>query len=378
MFGAILEVSGGAQRIANTLVAKFGEKKTPWALGITGLLVGIPIFFDAGLIILIPLAFSIAKKTGKSVLLYSVPLLAGLAVGHAFIPPTPGPILVASLLGIDLGYLIVFGIILGFITMLVAGPLFGNFIGKRIFVPVPARSLELNQSTPEQDAKLPSFKSVVLIIILPLILILLNTFSNLIDFLALAKPWLAFLGEPFMALIVAILAAMLVLGIKHGYTRTDLEKIMTKALQPTGLILLVTAGGGVIRWVIEDSGLGAIIGGALAASPLPLVVAAFIISIMVRIMQGSATVAMTLAAGLMAAMPETSGLSQLSLVAIAVAIAGGATAMSHVNDSGFWLVKSLFNLDEKTTLKTWTAMETIIGVMGFALAMLLSFIAGMI
>jgi len=357
------------------LVAKFGEKKTPIALGVTGFVVGIPVFFDAGLIILIPLAFSIAQKTGKSALCYGIPLLAGLAIGHAFIPPTPGPVLIAALLGIDLGYMIFFGILVGIVTMLIAGPIFGSFIGKRIFVPVPQSYVDFSENSRKEGASLPSFGSVVTIIFFPLVLILLNTFSRIIPFMQPYQHWFNFIGTPFMALIIAVLAAMIVLGLKHGYSRDDLQTIMTKSLQPTGLILLVTAGGGVIRWVIEDSGLGNIIGGALAASPLPLVVAAFLIALTVRVMQGSATVAMTLAAGLMAAMPETSGLSQLHLVAIAFAIAGGSTAMSHVNDSGFWLVKSLFNMDEKTTFKTWTIMENIVGICGLTMALILSAIA---
>jgi GntP family gluconate:H+ symporter/Gnt-I system low-affinity gluconate transporter len=373
MFGAILEVSGGAEQIASTLVNKFGEKKAPLALGITGLVVGIPVFFDAGLIILIPLALSIAKKTKKSVLFYSIPLLAGLAVGHAFIPPTPGPILVASLLKLDLGYLIGFGLLTGAICMLVAGPIFAHFAGSKIFVPVPETHLEISEAAHKPNQKLPSFVSIVTIILIPLFLILLNTVSKVIPALENARPILGFIGTPFIALIIAIIAAMMLMGFKHGYSRKELEKIMTKALQPVGLILLVTAGGGVIRWVIEDSGLGKIIGTALAESPLPLVAAAFLIALAVRVMQGSATVAMTLAAGLMAAMPETTGLSPIALTAIAIAIAGGATACSHVNDSGFWLVKSLFHLDEKTTLRTWTAMETIIGFTGFICAIGISF-----
>lgn len=372
MFGAILEISGGAERIALSMMRRFGEKRAPWALGITGMIVAIPVFFDAGLIILIPLAFSIAKRAKKSVLLFVIPLLAGLAVGHAFIPPTPGPVLVADILGVDLGLVIGLGLICGAVAMICGGPLFGRFIGNRINIPVPPVYAE----QPEFDEnKLPRFSTVVLIILIPLALILLNTLSSVAPFLTPIAPALQFVGTPFVALLIATLAAMFLLGLRHGYTLADLEKVMTKALQPTGLILLVTAGGGVLRYMLQDSGLGDIIGNAVAATPLPLVIVAFVIAAAVRISIGSATVAMTMAAGIVASMPVVATLSPLYLACMVMAIAGGATAFSHVNDSGFWLVKSLCNLDEKTTFKTWTVMESIVGFTGFLTAFVVSFFA---
>lgn len=370
MFGAILEISGGAESIANTLVKTFGENKAAWALGITGLIVAMPVFFDAGLIILIPIAFGLAKKTGKSTLIYAIPLLAGLAVGHAFIPPTPGPILVAEMLKIDLSYVIMMGIICGTVAMIVAGPIFGKFIGTKIFVPVP-KSVEEMQ--PTDRTKLPNFFTVVGIILIPLILIILSKVSNYIPELASAKPVLDFLGTPFVALLIATIVAMIILGFRHGYSKEELEKIMTKSLEPAGMVLLVTASGGVLRYMLQNSGLGDVIGSAVAGSPLPFVVVAFVVAALVRVSVGSATVAMTMAAGIMAAMPEMATLSQWHLACIAAAIAGGATVLSHFNDSGFWLVKSLLHIDEKTTLKTWTLMETIVGFTGFAVALIISF-----
>lgn len=372
MFGAILEISGGAERVALTMMRRFGEKRAPWALGLTGMVVAIPVFFDAGLIILIPLAFSIAKRAKKSVLIFVIPLLAGLAVGHAFIPPTPGPVLVASILNVDLGLVIGLGLICGLVAMICAGPLFGKFIGSRIDVPVPAAYAE----QPEfEEAKLPSFGTVVSIILIPLLLILLNTASSVIPALAGIAPVFQFLGTPFVALLLATIAAMLLLGLRHGYSMQDLEKVMTKSLEPTGLILLVTAGGGVLRYMLQDSGLGDIIGNVVASTPLPLVAVAFLIAVAVRISIGSATVAMTMAAGIVAAMPAVAGLSPLYLACMVMAIAGGATVCSHVNDSGFWLVKSLCNIDEKTTFKSWTMMETIVGTSGFLVALFISFFA---
>lgn len=372
MFGAILEISGGAQRIATTLVDKFGESKAAWALGITGLVIAMPVFFDAGLIILIPLAFSLAKKTKKSTLCYAIPLLAGLAVGHAFIPPTPGPTLVANMLGVELGYVIIVGLLAGTVAMIVAGPMFGKFIGSKIYVPVPKSVQEMEEC---DETKLPGFLTVVSIILIPLVLIILSTISKVVPAMAGVQPVLAFIGEPFIALTIATLAAMIVLGIKHGYSREELEKVMTKSLEPTGMILLVTACGGVLRYVLQDSGLGEVIGNAVAGSALPLVVVAFVVAALVRMSVGSATVAMTMGAGIIAAMPEIASLSPLHLACVTAAIAGGATVMSHFNDSGFWLVKSLLQIDEKTTLKSWTVMETLVGTSGFVVALVISFFA---
>lgn len=372
MFGAILEISGGAQRIASTLVKWFGEKKAAWALGITGLVIAMPVFFDAGLIILIPLALSLAKSTKRSSLYYVIPLLAGLAVGHAFIPPTPGPILVASLLGVDLSYVIVVGLVCGIVAMILAGPVFGSFIGNKIFVPIPSNVAE----TPEyEESKLPSFGAVVGIIFIPIILIVIKTIANVVAPESSIMPILTFLGEPFVALSIATIVAMIILGIRHGYTREELEKVMSKSLEPTGMILLVTACGGVLKYMLQSSGLGDVIGNAVSSGGLPMVVVAFIIAVLVRLSVGSSTVAMTMAAGIVAAIPGISELSPLYLACCTAAVAGGATVCSHFNDSGFWLVKSLLQIDEKTTLKSWTIMETIVGASGFVVALIISFFA---
>ena len=372
MFGAILEISGGAQSLAVTMVRKFGDEKAAWALGLTGLVIAMPVFFDAGLIILIPLAFSLAKRTNRSTLYYAIPLLAGLAVGHAFIPPTPGPVLVATMLGVDLGWVILVGIVCGSFAMVVASPIWGKYCGKKYMVPVPDH---VAQQEDIDESKLPRFWTIIGIILIPLVLIIANSVAKVIPALSAIQPVLAFLGEPFVALTIAVIAAMFLLGFKHGYSKEDLEKIMTKSLEPTGMILLVTACGGVLRYMLQNSGLGDVIGNAVASASLPLVLVAFIVAALVRISVGSATVAMTMAAGIIAAMPGIGELSPLYLACVTAAIAGGSTVCSHFNDSGFWLVKSLVGMDEKTTLKTWTIMETLVGGVGFLVALVISFFA---
>lgn len=372
MFGAILETSGGAQSIAVTMVKKFGDEKAAWALGITGLVIAMPVFFDAGLIILIPLAFSLAKRTKKSSLFYAIPLLAGLAVGHAFIPPTPGLVLVATMLNVELGWVILVGILCGTVAMIVAGPVFGAFCGKKYNIAIPEHVA--NQADFD-ESKLPSFGTIVGIIMIPLVLIILDSLAGVVPAMAPLAGVLGFLGEPFVALLIATVVAMYLLGTRHGYSNEELEKVMTKSLESTGLILLVTASGGVLRYMLQYSGLGEVIGNAVASAALPMVVVAFIVAALVRISVGSATVAMTMAAGIVAAMPGIAELSPLYLACVTAAVAGGATVCSHFNDSGFWLVKSLIGMDEKTTLKTWTIMETLVGGTGFIVALIISFFA---
>lgn len=372
MFGAILEASGGAQSLAVSMVNRFGDKKAAWALGITGLVIAMPVFFDAGLIILIPLAFSLAKRTKRSSLFYAIPLLAGLAVGHAFIPPTPGPVLVATMLNVELGWVILVGACCGVFAMIVAGPVWGAVCGKKYMIPVPQH---IANQEDFDESKLPKFTTIVAIILIPLFLIIMDSICGVVPALSGVAPIFGFLGEPFVALLIATVVAMFVLGVKHGYSIQELEKIMTKSLEPCGLILLVTACGGVLRYVLQYSGLGDVIGNAVASANLPIVVVAFVVAALVRICVGSATVAMTMAAGIIAAMPGIADLSPLYLACTTAAVAGGATVCSHFNDSGFWLVKSLVGMDEKTTLKTWTIMETLVGGTGFVVALIISFFA---
>lgn len=358
--------------LAVTMIDKFGDEKAAWALGITGLIIAMPVFFDAGLIILIPLAFSLAKRTKRSSLYYVIPLLAGLAVGHAFIPPTPGPVLVATMLNVELGWVILVGIICATVAMIVAGPVWGKFCGRKYMVPVPEH---IEKQEDFDRTKLPGFGTIVLIIMIPIVLIILKSLAGIIKAFEVAAPLLLFLGEPFVALLIATIAAMFVLGRKHGYTLPELEKILTKSLEPTGLILLVTACGGVLRYILQYSGLGDIIGNAVASVNMPIVLAAFLVAALVRICVGSATVAMTMAAGIIAAMPRIDELSPLYLACTVAAVAAGSTVLSHFNDSGFWLVKSLVGIDEKTNLKTWTIMESLVGLTGFLIAFIISFFA---
>lgn len=370
MFGKMLEVSGGAERLAQTLVSKFGEDKAQWALGITGFIVAVPVFFDVGFIILVPIVYGLAKKTGRSLLYYGIPLLAGLAVTHSFIPPTPGPIAVANLIGADLGWVILFGVLAGIPAMLLAGPVFGKYIAKKIHVTIPDY-MEFKEI--DTSKELPSFKMILSLILIPLVLILANTLSAvLLDEGNAVRDFLTFLGHPFVALTIATLLTFVFLGTRRGYSRDEVQEIATKALEPAGIIILVTGAGGVFKQVLIDSGVGDVLGEMMAGSPLPAIVLAFLIATVVRVAQGSATVSMVTAAGLITPLLEIQNITGAALGLIVIAIASGATVLSHVNDSGFWLVNRYFGLDVKDTLKSWTIMETIIGLTGFAVVFLIS------
>ena len=371
MFGGILEVSGGAQRIAQTLIDKLGQKKAGVALGITGLVIGTTVFFEAGVVVLIPLAFSVAKQTKKSTLYYAIPLLAGLASGYAFVPPSAGSVHVADSLGVNLGVMIMVGIPTALICMVVAGVIWGRFIGDKVFTKLPVNVEEIK----DEPKELPPFGLVLGVILIPLVLILISTISKYLPIPANVQNVLAFIGKPFLALTIATLAAMYFLGIKRGYTGEQLKKILDHSLRQVGMILLLIASGGVIIWMLQDSGLGEIIGPALEKSGMPLILVAFLIALLVRASVGSSMVAMTMASGIMATMPAVMATSVLYRAAMCCAICGGATALSHVNDAGFWLVGTFLEIDEKTTLKSWTVMETLIGVTALIVSLIISIFA---
>lgn len=377
IFGQILESSGGAEALAQTMIRKFGKEKANWALVITGFFVAIPVFFDVGFIILVPIVYALAKDTKKSVLFYGIPLLAGLAVTHTFIPPTPGPVAVAEIVSADLGWVILFGFIIGIPTAIIAGPVFGKYIGKKINIAPPKFVSEGDDSSKINDNDLPSFGLIVSIIGVPLVLILLNTLTDVLVKKQVINEGftvdlLKFLGHPFVALTIATLLALYLLGIKRGFSKNELLNLSSKALAPAGLIILVTGAGGVFKQMLIDSGVGNMMAESIAKSSLPPIVLAYILAVVVRITQGSATVSMITAAGIMAPVLTVFNLGAPDRALIVIAIASGATILSHVNDSGFWLVGKYFGMNEAQTLKSWTMMETIISVCGFVGAVVLS------
>lgn len=396
MLGRLLEVTGGAQTLADTLINRFGEKRAPFALGVASLLFGFPIFFDAGLVIFLPIILTVARRFGGSLLLYALPAAGAFASMHAIVPPHPGPVAAAEALDGSIAVTMLVGIPLAVVAWYVGVMPVSRYLAARIEVSVPDVLFgEINdgrsgsgegtaedahrggEEKEEGEAAVgrqsPSFGTVLAMLLLPLLLISLGTvLDTLITAKAVAEDagWAAFLrllGNTPVALMITVLVAIVVLGRPHK-SLAQVTKLLDSSLGPVCSIILITGAGGMFGGVLELSGIGDALSGSLADLGLPLILQAFIIATLLRVAQGSATVALTTTAGLIAGAAADANLGDFQIALLVVAVAAGATVLSHVNDSGFWLVSRFFGMDEKTTLKTWTVMETTLGVSAFVLA----------
>ena len=372
MLGRLVETSGGAKVLADFLIDKFGEKRAPFALGLASLIFGFPIFFDAGLVVMLPIVFAVARRLGGSVLLYGLPVAGAFSVMHIYVPPHPGPVAATELLGASIGTVLAVGLVVAIPTWYVTAYLYGKLMGNRITLPVPSILGEADQDAIDNP---PSFGTVVSILMLPLVLIFANTgldalrASGAVDGDAIWVQTLRALGQTPVALLVTLLVATYVLGRRRGKSGAAIEKIVDSALGPVASVILITGAGGMFGGVLRASGIGDALADVLGDLGVPVIVAGFLIAAILRVAQGSATVALTTAAGLIAPAVAAGGYSSIQLATVTVAVAAGSVVLSHVNDSGFWLVGRFFDMDVKTTFKTWTVMETLIGLMGFAIAM---------
>ncbi|WP_330232274.1 GntP family permease [Nocardia sp. NBC_00508] len=391
VLGAILERSGGADVLTGRLLQLFGDKGAPVAMGLLGLIFGIPVFFDIGIFVLAPLIYVAAKRGGRSLVLYTMPMLAGLSMTHAFLPPHPGPVALGGLLGVSLGWLILMGFVCGIPGFIAAGLVWGTYIGKRVQVEVPdeflvrpeAQTVGDGPGTLEQDGETrtevrpPSVWVIGAIIAIPLVLILGATFgTQLLDKGSTLLSVLTFLGTPAVALLIAVLVAFYVLGLRRGSTVQQLGAITAESLRPVGMLLLVVGAGAFFGKVISATGIGTALADTMSAAGLPVIVLAYLISCGLRIAQGSATVAIVTTGGIVAPLVAEHGYSQVAIALIAMAIAAGSIILSHVNDGGFWIIAKYFNLTVKQTLQTWTVLETVLSVVSFAVAATLFAIAG--
>ncbi len=376
MIGKLLDASGGAEVLAKRLVDLFGEQRAPLALGVASLLFGFPIFFDAGLIVMMPILLTVARKLGISTLSLVLPAAGAFAVMHAFVPPHPGPVAAADLLGVNMGLLLLVGVLVAIPTWYLGGYLYGLYAGTTFRLPVPAWFT--SQSMANTTKTTPSFSRVLAILLTPFLLISLDTVANTLLTSGVLTPndalsAIRVLGKTPVALLITLLLTLWLLRVQ--FTRTQLESLCNDALGPLCAVILITGAGGMFGGVLRASGIGNALAELLADTGLPIIVAAFVLSSCIRVAQGSATVALTTTAALLAPVVSAqTGLSAMDLCCIVIAIAGGATVLSHVNDSGFWLVSRLLEMDEKTTLKTWTVMETLLGSIAFMLAALLSWL----
>jgi len=383
IFGEILRQSGSTEKLSSSILKTFGIKRSPLALSLSGFLIAIPVFFDVAFIILIPVLYALQKRTGKSLLYFAIPLLASLAVTHAFIPPTPGPIAVADIIQADLGWVIFFGFIVGLPTTIIAGLIFGRYIAKKIHVEVPENVDVDMENNPGLD---PNLFTIIGLISLPIALILCNTMLQALypELLVTASGQpiinsilqkLHFLGHPIVALILSTLLAYVLLGRRLGFSKEQLQEMSIKALGPAGIIILITGAGGVFKQMLIESGAGKMLADQFALLNMAPIFMAFAVALIVRLIQGSATVAMITSAGIMAPILEqTMGMNPMGLSLIVLSIAAGASGFSHVNDSGFWLVNRYLGITEKQTLSSWTLMTGILSITALLIITILYFL----
>jgi len=377
MLGRMLEVTGGAQVLADTLIGRFGQERAPFALGVAALLFGFPIFFDAGLVVFLPIILTVARRFGGSLLFYALPAAGAFAAMHAIVPPHPGPVAAGTVLGADMGVIILVGVPIAVVSWYVGVYLVSKVLGRQFDISVPDALFGRIDSGPEEGTagglgdRPPAFGTVLGLLVIPLVLISLNTvLTTMVDTGSLDEGHtvveaLQLLGETPVALLVTLLAAIALLGRRSG-SMAHTQDILDDALRPICSIILITGAGGMFGGVLEVSGIGEALTGSLEDVGFPVLLQAFLIATALRVAQGSATVALTTTAGLVAG--SASDLGELHTVLVVVAIAAGATVLSHLNDSGFWLVSRFFDMDVPTTLRTWTVMETTLGLTAFALA----------
>ena len=365
MIGRYLEHSGGGRALADWLLARFGKDHAAWALLVAAFLVGLPIFFEVGLIILVPLVWSMARETRRSLLFYGLPVTAALTVTHSLVPPHPAPAAASQLLGGDLARTILYGIAVSIPMVIAAGVVYAKWIANRIYVPVP----DIASTAPASQAGRtpPAVPVVVLLLLLPVLLIFGATLANLAKLPARGAA--TFLGHPFTALAITALAALYFFGIRRGVTREQAAKMAAESLAPMGALLCIMGGGGAFKQVIVDSGVGEYAGRLLISSAVSPLLVVYVIAAAMRVAQGSATVAIITAAGIVA--PIVKGIPGYSPDLLVLALCCGGTAGSHVNDSGFWMVNQYFGMTVTQTLKSWTAMKVVSSIVGIGIVLAL-------
>ncbi|HTI02665.1 MAG TPA: gluconate:H+ symporter [Acidisoma sp.] len=370
MLGKMLAESGGAEQIANTLIRWFGPKNVHWAMVLIGIVVGLPVFFEVGFVLLIPIAFNVAKRTETPLLLVALPLIAGLSVVHGLMPPHPAAMLAVQAFHADIGHTILLALVVGIPAAIIAGPLYAMFIGPRTILD-PNNPMAEQFLHAEPNRSLPPFGVTLFTLLLPVILMLLGSFADLFTTKGSAiYGLLTFLGNTDIALLLAAILSFITFGVARGMSRETILVFTNECLAPTAMITLLIGAGGGFGHVLIDSGVShAIVTMALGAH-VPVVVLAWLLAAVVRLAVGSSTVAMITSAGIVAPIAaHTPGISAPLLV---LATGTGSLIFSHVNDGGFWLVKQYLNMSVAQTLKSWSVMETIISVFGLAMVLLLA------
>ena len=359
ILGKILEVGGAAEKISSTLINNFGEKNIQWAVMLTGFLVGIPLFYNAGFVILVPLVFSIARRTRLPLLYIAIPMAASLSVTHCFLPPHPGPVVLVNAFKADMGKTLLYGLVLALPIAIIAGILLGSLF-QRIKVNVNGLFAVKDEAIVKQSpSALPSF----LIALLPVLLITLAVVAN--NFLpdGLIRKLLLFVGDSTIALLIAVLLATWQFGLRAGHRMEVVMKWLGDGVTGIAMILLIITAGGVFKQVLTDSGTGDYIASFSSQWQMPALLFGWIITALLRVTIGSSTVAGITAAGVVTPLVEAGPVSPELMV---LAVGTGSVFGSHINDTGFWMFKEFFKLSLKQTFLSWTLMEIVISILGLA------------
>jgi len=376
MLGKMMAESGAASRIATTLIDLFGERRVHWAIMVVAFIVGIPVFFQVGFVLLIPLVFTIARRTGMSLVKIGIPLVAGLSVVHGMLPPHPAAMLAVGAYNADVGRTILYGLVVGLPTAALAGPIFATWVSPRIVLPADnplARQLAGDSATSGAVQQTPGFGISLFTVLIPVILMLVASAADAtLSPTSAAGLTSSFVGHPIVALLLALLFSFFSLGRPRRFTREEVMKFCNDCLGPTATILLVIGAGGGFNQVLVQSGVGRAVADVALGSQVSPLLLGWTVAALIRVATGSATVAMTTAAGIVAPIALVTPGTNAELLVLATG--AGSLVLSHVNDAGFWLIKEFFNMTVPQTLRTWTVAETIIGVAGLGFTLLLSLI----
>jgi GntP family gluconate:H+ symporter len=364
MFGKLLADSGGADQIVDTIVGRSSPRMLPWSMAAIGAIIGLPMFFEIGLVLLMPVIFLVAKRAERSIISLGIPALAGLSAMHGFVPPHPGPLAAIDAVDADLGRTLALGILVAIPTIVVAGPLFARFADR--WVPVPAG--DLYDATTEKREKRPSFAATLATVLLPVLLMMGKAFADIVvDEGTGLRKTLDFIGEPFVALLISVIVAVFTLGVASGMDKDDISDVLNKSLPPIAGILLIVGAGGGFKQTLIDTGIAEVVADFVKDSGVSVMLLAWLVAVLIRVATGSATVATITAAGIMAPIAQDLGTTEVSLLVLA--IGAGSVFFSHVNDAGFWLVKEFFGLSVVQTVKSWSIMETILSVTGLVVVL---------
>lgn len=370
MLGALMAESGAADRIASTLLGLGKGRSLPWVMALVAMVIGLPLFFEVGLVLMVPIIFVMAQRSGQPLLRIAIPALAGMTTLHALLPPHPGPLIAVAALHADLGLTMLLGFVIAVPAVILAGPLYGSWLSRRMVIQPPAELGELF-SARDRDARQPGFGLSLLVILLPVLLMLGSTFAKvaLAPHSGLAEG-LKFLGEPLIALGLAVLAATVLLGWGSGMPRERVGGVLRKSLAPIAALLLTIGAGGGLKQTLLDAGVSQTVAKVAEGAHLPYILLAWLIAVALRQATGSATVATTTTAGILAPVVASLAGPQASLIALA--IGAGSVFFCHVNDAGFWMVREYFGLELKQTLWVWSVLQTLVSVTGLAGTLLLS------